>query len=304
MALIPFRLALALQDDGWWIRSDIIWHKGSAMPESVTDRPTKCHEHIFLVAKSKGYFYDHIAILEPYAKLLDRWGGDTKKLSDNLQVGSPYEAAHRERKMRPNPDGRNRRDVWAINPKPYNGAHFAVFPPEIPELCILAGSSDRACEHCGAAWERVVVKGSAAHTGATDTQYETGTAANRLALLRQAAREQGGEYVNTTRTMGFRPSCAHYDELYKTQFPRVRSSRKREHQNIADSWFKRVRKRPGKDTWKTVPSIVLDPFAGSGTTCAVAQEHRRHYIGIDANAAYIALAEKRIAAVDPSLNII
>lgn len=107
---IPWRVAFALQQDGWWLRSDIIWHKPNPMPESVTDRPTGAHEHIFLLAKSKRYYYDHEAIKE-----------DT----------DPDE-----------PGKRNKRDVWPVTTKPYPDAHFAVYPPDLIVPCIKAGSAE------------------------------------------------------------------------------------------------------------------------------------------------------------------
>lgn len=98
---VPWMVAFALRADGWHLRSDIIWAKGSMMPEPVKDRPTRSHEYIFLLTKTAQYYYDTEAVRE---------------------------------------ETRNRRSVWVINPKSYEGAHFAVFPPELPELCILAGS--------------------------------------------------------------------------------------------------------------------------------------------------------------------
>lgn len=99
---VPWRLAFALQQDGWYLRSDIIWHKPNAMPESVKDRPTRSHEYIFLFSKSERYYYDNLAIREE--------------------------------------NGRNRRTVWHIHTQPYKEAHFAVFPPALVEPCVLAGS--------------------------------------------------------------------------------------------------------------------------------------------------------------------
>ena len=111
---IPWRLALALQADGWYLRQDIIWQKENPMPESVKDRCTKAHEYIFLLSKSPKYYYDHVAMQEPVVT-------NTRKANGEL-----YES-------------RNRRSVWTVNTKPFKGAHFAVYPPELIEPCILAG---------------------------------------------------------------------------------------------------------------------------------------------------------------------
>ncbi len=150
---IPWRVAFALQADGWYLRSDIIWHKPNPMPESVTDRPTKAHEYLFLLSKSERYFYDAAAIAEPAAcgGILD--GGD---------YASPGQAPHANARasvarggfagkteamagegrnaFRAIVDTRNRRTVWTVATQPFSEAHFATFPPALIEPCILAGS--------------------------------------------------------------------------------------------------------------------------------------------------------------------
>jgi DNA modification methylase len=139
---IPWRVAFALQADGWYLRSDIIWHKPNPMPESVRDRPTRSHEHVFLLAKSAKYYYDAQAIAEPLQrpdegkrKTPGRFGGANKWIESQkqsrLHSGRPYVGT--------GTGTRNRRDVWTIAPKPFRGAHFAVFPPDLIEPCILAG---------------------------------------------------------------------------------------------------------------------------------------------------------------------
>lgn len=134
---IPWRVALALQADGWYLRQDIIWHKPNLMPESVTDRCTKSHDYIFLLSKSAKYFYDADAIREP----AQDWG--TRDRSQ-LRSGTQDELLkHRGLKDANFAEiGKNRRSVWTINTQSYKEAHFAVFPPKLPELCIKAGSSE------------------------------------------------------------------------------------------------------------------------------------------------------------------
>lgn len=140
---IPWRVAFALQADGWWLRQDIIWSKGNPMPESVGDRCTRSHEYIFMLTKSARYYYDAEAIKESAVST------DTKKWTDG---GRDRQRGHSRRHAGFNgryaeniekngvPATRNRRSVWPINARPFTGAHFATFPPEIPELCIKAGS--------------------------------------------------------------------------------------------------------------------------------------------------------------------
>ena len=135
---IPWMLAFALRADGWYLRQDIIWHKPNPMPESVRDRCGKAHEYIFLLSKSKQYFFDHEAIKEPLAN-----PGRT-----NFQAGSRSNGVNDdrndndlgERSKSTTYINRNKRSVWTANTKPYKGAHFAVFPSELIVSCILAGS--------------------------------------------------------------------------------------------------------------------------------------------------------------------
>lgn len=145
LLMIPARVALALQADGWYLRSDIIWAKPNPMPESVTDRPTKSHEHVFLLTKSGRYFYDIDAIREPVQDSTVRryergWNG-------NGERGYPGGPQNHLQKFMSNPEakqaaieaGRNKRDVWTIPTQPFPGAHFAVMPEKLVEPCILAG---------------------------------------------------------------------------------------------------------------------------------------------------------------------
>lgn len=131
---IPWRVAFALQDDGWYLRSDIIWHKPNAMPESVRDRPTKSHEYIFLFSKSPKYYYDAKSIEEP-AKW-ERWGKQTTKKRNPGTMSWVQDKSKEELQRRKT---KNKRTVWSVSTKPYKGAHFAVYPPELIEPCVLAG---------------------------------------------------------------------------------------------------------------------------------------------------------------------
>jgi DNA modification methylase len=160
---IPWRVAFALQSDGWYLRSDIIWHKPNPMPESVTDRPTKAHEYVFLLSKSARYFYDADAIREPVAPSQvgrireDVIGGKSHVERGQHSKGGVYKSGNKERtygEERGRPDshiggnvpweddgtGRNARSVWSITTRPFKGSHFATMPPELARRCILAGS--------------------------------------------------------------------------------------------------------------------------------------------------------------------
>ena len=146
LCMIPARVAIALQSDGWWLRQDIIWHKPNPMPESVQDRCTKSHEFIFLLTKSAKYYYDNNAIREPVSDVsLKRaeygWDCDRPSTKNASMNGEGIHTKKMGNRF-VNPDGRNKRSVWTITTKPYKDAHFAVFPPKIPELCIKAGSKE------------------------------------------------------------------------------------------------------------------------------------------------------------------
>ena len=133
---IPWMLAFALRADGWYLRQDIIWHKPNPMPESVKDRCTKSHEYIFLLSKNKKYYYDNEAIKEPVKQ---DWGtrDRTKGKYHNPGTGlAPHSGLSKSY------DRKNKRSVWSVTNKPYKGAHFACFPPDLIEPCILAGSRE------------------------------------------------------------------------------------------------------------------------------------------------------------------
>ncbi len=178
---IPWRVALALQADGWTLRSDIIWAKPNPMPESVTDRPTKAHEYVFMLAKSQRYYFDAEAVRENFA---------------DERMGNPG-------------GGRNIRSVWTVATAPYSGAHFATWPPALVERMVKAGSSERGvCPTCGAPWRRVVDKGEPVNTprNPNDVQpypagsgYNNGSGATTLHKVREV------------KTVEWRPTCAHAD---------------------------------------------------------------------------------------------
>lgn len=136
---IPWRVAFALQADGWYLRQDIIWHKPNPMPESVTDRCTKSHEYIFLLSKSPRYYFDHEAIKEPaiHAGRNVKATGNAAK-NANAGFGSDTKAGFTRHDTLCK-ETRNKRDVWTVATKPFKGAHFATFPLDLVEPCILAG---------------------------------------------------------------------------------------------------------------------------------------------------------------------
>ena len=136
---IPWRVAFALQADGWYLRADIIWHKPNPMPESVTDRPTKAHEYLFLLTRSARYYYDADAIMEPQSDgSLERWGNGGTRINGAKSDGRTGKDTSFT-KVGLLPNGRNKRSVWTVPTMPYAGAHFATMPEALVEPCILAG---------------------------------------------------------------------------------------------------------------------------------------------------------------------
>jgi DNA modification methylase len=143
---IPWRVAFALQADGWYLRQDIIWAKPNPMPESVRDRCTKAHEYIFMLSKSARYYYDADAIAEPVSESYAKDNRPNGVLRQRLYDNSKYIKSGMMEKMKGTPDDyearaltRNKRSVWTVTTKPFKGAHFATFPPDLIEPCILAG---------------------------------------------------------------------------------------------------------------------------------------------------------------------
>jgi DNA modification methylase len=205
---IPWRIAFALQADGWWLRSDIIWSKPNPMPESVTDRPTKAHEYLFLLTKSARYYYDADAVREE---------ADTKELEyrNRIRLGKEYDVKEPYQKNFPthysNTSGRNRRTVWTVATQPYSGSHFATFPVALVEPCIKAGTSERGvCPECGGQWERVVERRDKRHwterNEYTRSKYQLGN--------NKSGRNDGRAdfAIPSIDTLGWRPTCDHDHE--------------------------------------------------------------------------------------------
>jgi len=170
---IPWRVAFALQADGWYLRQDVIWHKPNSMPESAKDRCTKAHEYLFLLTKQARYFYDAVAIAEtasgtgggacfgPQTKQ-----GQTRHDESHAHIGGGILVQSRKYD-RPKYNTRNRRSVWTVATRSYPGAHFATFPPKLIEPCVKAGTSaGGCCPECGAPWQRITKEEPASHAAA------------------------------------------------------------------------------------------------------------------------------------------
>jgi DNA modification methylase len=199
LMMVPARVAIALQDDGWWLRSDIIWAKKNCMPESVTDRPTSSHEHVFLLTKQSRYYYDAEAVRE---ETVEPFGGMDNGYAPSVKdhhTSSQSAIRLGKGRMGNNPAGRNQRNVWHLATEPFPEAHFATFPSEIPRRCIKAGTSEKgACAACGAPWARVVER-----TPMEIRRSEWGNGAGT-----RTAASGTMTKAPTSETTGWQPSCS------------------------------------------------------------------------------------------------
>lgn len=266
---IPWLTAFALRSDSWYLRSEITWCKKSCMPESVEDRPTNATEKIFLFAKSERYFYDSMAVRNPYSESTlpqvgQKYNGNGQK--DYLEAGvqNPSDTKRRIIESLERNEGSNLRNFWLLGPEPYRGAHFATFPTEIPRRAILLGTSAKGCcPKCWAPWGRKTevvgtqkMKWGTSGDDEVDVRLDAMSGGIRMPALRDGT-------VQIRRTLGWQPTC-------DCGCPDV------------------------------APCTVLDPFGGSGTTGEVAIELGRNAILIDLNPDCIELQEQR-TSVTPGL---
>ncbi len=281
LQLIPARLALALGEDGWIRRDEIVWSKPNCMPESVNNRCTRSHEMIYMLTRHRSdYYYDHEAVKTPGKdpeddlRRISQARKDDKRSSDSDNVArirkSEKQRGHSHRhngfndrwddmtKEEQQAMGANLRSVWWITPSQYRESHYATFPPTLPETCLLAGTSEGGCcPKCRKPWERVVE---------TQRKFESGSgkSGNDPAGKHPDGLQGGGATGDIRRgptlstfTKGFEPACTC---------------------NAGDP----------------IPCTVLDPFMGSGTTAAVALTNNRHVIGIDLDPKNLDMAIRRI----------
>ena len=282
LMLLPARIALALQADGWWLRSEIVWHKPNAMPESVRDRPTSAHEKVYLLVKSARYFYDAEAVRIPitggaHARRRDgerkpakgsdpndRRAGTWKEKSDKQRGHGRRHAGFNDRwdgmtKAEQQSGGANLRNVWTIPTYGFPDAHFATFPPALVEPAIKAGTSEQGvCRSCGAPLVRELAVSGAPGESWHDHEDDE-VRGNRGAPLPDGYRRE---------TTGWLPSC------------------------------------DCGGAYASIPAVVLDPFGGAGTVGLVADRLGRDAVLIELNPEYAAMARARIEADAPLLTIV
>lgn len=275
LALVPQRAAIALQEDGWYVRADVIWWKPNGMPHPAKDRPGLTHEHVLLLTRSERYFYDADAVRQPVQADSLRASKHSPRAQQkhfkagcwNGMAGDPSF----ERPIHTTESGANLRSVWSIPTHGYAGAHFATFPEDLAERCIRLGTSEAGCcARCGKPWVRVIEKGAAdrahqracggnnngSYEGQGRKDYDGAGVQNPSDVKRSILAS-----LHARRTIGWKPAC------------------------------KCAAGEP-------VPCVVLDPFLGSGTTAAVAIREGRRAVGIELNPEYLVLAEARCAGAE------
>jgi DNA modification methylase len=289
---MPWRVAFALQADGWWLRSDIVWAKPNPMPESVRDRPTKAHEYLFLLAKSESYFFDQEAVREPAAypngpnapdKIASPYGqGFTRRAqprpsgwADSSEARSGLPAGRygmpdgevSRRDGTPDPHtGRNVRTVWTIPTAPFPEAHFATFPTALVEPCVKAGTSEKGCcPECGTPWRRRVERERVEYDG--DWREEARRKDQPLEVVPHHL--PGG---HTGLKTGLRSVLS---ERWELGCPHG---------------------------LEPTPCLVLDPFAGAGTAGMVTLRLGRRFLGVDLSEEYVEMARERILDDAPLFN--
>jgi DNA modification methylase len=296
LMMAPHRVALALQADGWWVRNDNVWVKGlsfcedyagSCMPESVTSRCTKAHEYVFMLTAKSRYFWDQEAVKEKAVgndprnknhKYTDAWnGGDRfqRTKAGLVDVGPVSKRNLRDVWAIANHDvefakfcaaqgidvsalvaayldgQHSLKSAWAVNPGSYKGGHYAVFPPELVEPCIKAGTSEKGvCSECGEPWKRVVEKQTESRSNAALAGTEKIQGKGHVTSQVRDDHDVRNGPTAASKTVSWRPTC-------------------------------------DCDAGEPVPAIVLDPFAGSGTTGEVARRLGRDAVLLDLSRQYL-----------------
>jgi hypothetical protein len=320
--------AFALRADGWYLRSDIIWHKPNPMPESVTDRPTKAHEYIFLLSKSGRYYYDYESVREPATESsIVRWqqdvesqdgsqraNGGTKSNGTMKAVGGPRRSDKQRGHSRRHAGfddrwdsmtkaeqcelGRNKRTVWTVAPSQFKGAHFATFPEDLIRPCIMAGCPETfpLCD-CDE-----IITTPTGSGPIDDPSMTTGRAGmNRPRRdgegQRPITRREQRAYAEQVKTSLFRDNMQERCGSAFAHYIRTDPSGARPlpPELLADFIAKGWLTEPPPCEHGTGYGHVLDPFCGSGTTLKVARELGRRATGIELNPAYCQITVRRLA---------
>jgi len=264
---MPWRVAFALQADGWYLRMDNVWEKPAGLPESVKDRPTKSHEYVFLLSKSARYYYDEVAVREPYKTSAENYERARKGIRQvrSEEFRNASFDVHRGFNSPRDGLGKNRRSVWTIPNMRFPDAHFAVMPPALVRVCLKAGTSQKGrCSKCGKPWNRMVEKepdntGYSNGPGGKKRHFDVVLGEGGSSTLSEVAR------YNVV-TVGWEPGC-------KCGVPETHCA-------------------------------VMDPFGGSGTVGLVAEEMGLDATLIELSGKYVEMAGTRIGEKRRMANLI
>ena len=296
--MVPARVALALQADGWWLRDEIVWHKPNPMPSSVTDRTTPAHEMVYLLTRSARYFYDMEAVCEPSESGEGSRAGFGGYSARALAMGRQPSGNEKPGMCVVNGATRNKRSVWTIPTAPYPEAHFATFPPKLIEPMILAGTSAKgACPECGAPWARETSKTGSAGRDPDAAVWIAKSGVDPADLQRLG--KSGAQRFYDDRLSGF---TRYRSQLYD------RSLADRLYTALGGWLSRAIAEACGTETtgWRptckcldewgvvdAVPCVILDPFGGSGTVGMVSRALGRKSVLIDLSTDYLGQMLKR-----------
>jgi len=302
--LVPHRVAIALQDTGWVVRDDAVWHKPNPTPNPVKDRLHETKEFLFHLTPQPDYWFDLDAIREPpkdasVDRALREYSGskqtDTERYPDREHESQLHSF---DRPIHPN--GKNPGDVLEIPVQAYPDAHFAVFPDDLPELPIESSCPPTVCAECGTPYERDIEEVPVWERDKDDIE--------RTQLLRAIERFEESdldvEHLEAVRAKGFSDAAAGQQQTGAGRNTDEVEQHAAEAKEVLGGYFREFTMTAHEagdweqscscETDATEPGIVLDPFAGAGTTCLVAKELGRRFVGIDLNEEYVAMAQKRV----------
>jgi DNA modification methylase len=305
--LVPHRVAIALEDQGWLVRSDAVWAKPNPMPHPVKDRLHEHKEFLFHLTPEPDYWFDLDSIREPHkeSSLRRRERHDFNDSGTNADAypgeeNDEYIGTEPEDALHPN--GKNPGDILEISVKAFPEAHFAVYPPELCETPIKSTCPPRVCAECGTPYERIVEDVPVWERDPDSVEREQ----LQRALERYENSDLTEEHLQAVRAKGFSDAAAGKEQTGAGRNTADVEALAEEAKDVLGGYFREFTMTAHEtDGWQqachcptvggyTEPGIVLDPFAGAGTTALVAKQFGRRFVGIDLNPDYVAMAQKRV----------
>lgn len=303
--LVPHRVAIALEEAGWIVRSDAVWSKPNPMPHPVKDRLHEHKEYVFHLVPEPDYWFDLDAIRQPHKEAsLERRGRYDFNTSGTSADAYPTRETDEYIGTEPgdalHPNGKNPGDIFDVAVKPFPDAHFAVYPPQLVEAPIESSCPKRVCASCGTPYERAVEDVPVWERDRSGIEREQ----LHHALDRFENSHLTEEHLEAARAKGFSDAAAGKEQVGAGRNTADVEQLAQEAKEVLGGYFREITMTAHKtggwsqacdcETDETEPGIVLDPFAGAGTTCLVAKQLGRQFIGIDLNAEYVAMAQKRV----------